>query len=338
MTMNLKTLAITALGALALGLSADSQPAEAAETQFLRIATLAPRDSDMAKGFMKLDKGMKQASGGAWGVRLYPSGVAGDEPDVLRKMKIGQMDASLITSVGLSQILRETTLLSTPGVIDDPQGWGRVRKAMTAEWDKGFEKAGYKLLAWGETGGIRMFAKEPLDKPSSIKKMRPWLWPAAHAMKETWLALGANGVPLGVPEVYGALQTGMVDAVINTALTLVALQWHTNLKHMTAETSGVLIGGMLMSDKKWSELPADVQKIVLNEVQSNQETDAEDMRKTDERAFQNLIKRGYTAHKWKGTPGEAEWTKVQETVQKRLVGRMYTQEQLDKVKKIAAGG
>ena len=142
MTMNLKTLAITAVGALALALPADSKPVEAAETQYLRIATLAPRDSDMAKGFMKLDKGMKQASGGAWGVRLYPSGVAGDEPDVLRKMKIGQMDASLITSVGLSQILRETTLLSTPGVVNDAKGWERVRKEMTPEWDKGFEKAG----------------------------------------------------------------------------------------------------------------------------------------------------------------------------------------------------
>jgi TRAP-type C4-dicarboxylate transport system substrate-binding protein len=292
----------------------------------------------MAKGFMKLDKGMKQASGGKWGVRLYPSGVAGDEPDVLRKMKIGQMDASLITSVGLSQIVRETTLLSTPGVVNDVQGWERVRKEMTPEWDKAFEKQGYKLLAWGETGSLRMFAKDPLESPSSIKKMRPWLWPAAHAMKETWLALGANGVPLGVPEVYGALQTGMVDAVINSALTLVALQWHSNLKHMTAETSGLLIGGMLMSDKKWAELPPEVQKIVSDEVGRNQDSDAEDMRKTDERAYQNLIKRGYTAHKWKGTPGEAEMRKVEDTVQKRLVGRMYTAEQLERVKKIAKGG
>jgi TRAP-type transport system periplasmic protein len=336
-TMNLKTLAIAALGAFALGLPADSKPVEAAETQYLRIATLAPRDSDMAKGFMKLDKGMKQASGGAWGVRLYPSGVAGDEPDVLRKMKIGQMDASLITSIGLSQIVRETTLLNTPGVVPDAKGWEKVRKEMTPEWDKAFEKQGYKLLAWGETGALRIFAKDPLDRPSSVKKMRPWLWPAAQAMKETWLALGANGVPLGVPEVYGALQTGMVDAVINSCLTLVALQWHTNLKHMTAETSGVLIGGMLMSDKKWAELPPDVQKIVMNEVQSNQDTDAEDMRKTDERAYQNLLKRGYTAHKWKGTDAEQEMLKVNETVQKRLVGRMYTAEQLEKVKKIAGG-
>ena len=337
-TMNLRTLAITVLGVLALGLPASSKIVGAAETQYLRIATLAPRDSDLAKGFMKLDQGMRKATNNAWSVRLYPSGVAGDEVDVLRKMKIGQMDASIITSVGLSQIVRETTLLNTPGVIKDYKGWEAVRAAMTPEWEGAFEKVGYKLLAWGETGQLRMFAKQPLTRPSSVKSMRPWVWPASSAMKETWAALGATGVPLGVPEVYGALQTGMVDAVINSCLTLVALQWHTTLKHMTADASGVLIGGLLMSDKKWAELPPDVQKIVSNEVVNNQDADADDMRKTDDRAYQNLLKRGYTAHKWRGTEAGVEMDKVNDTVQKRLVGRMYTQEQLDNVKKIAAGG
>ena len=99
--MHPRTLAITLLGALALGLPASSRVAGAAEVQYLRIATLAPRDSDLAKGFLKLDQGLKKASNGAWGVRLYPSGVAGDEVDVLRKMKIGQLDAGMVTSDGL---------------------------------------------------------------------------------------------------------------------------------------------------------------------------------------------------------------------------------------------
>ena len=167
--MNLRTLAITVLGALALGLPASSKIVGAAETQYLRIATLAPRDSDLAKGFMKLDQGMRKATNNAWSVRLYPSGVAGDEVDVLRKMKIGQMDASIITSVGLSQIVRETTLLNTPGVIRDYKGWEAVRATMTPEWEGAFDKVGYKLLAWGETGQLRMFAKQPLTKPSSVK-------------------------------------------------------------------------------------------------------------------------------------------------------------------------
>jgi len=334
--MNLRTLAITVLGALALGLPASSKIVGAAETQYLRIATLAPRDSDLAKGFMKLDQGMRKATNNAWSVRLYPSGVAGDEVDVLRKMKIGQMDASIITSIGLSQIVRETTLLNTPGVITDYKGWEGVRAAMTPEWEASFDKVGYKLLAWGETGQLRMFAKQPLLRPSSVKSMRPWVWPASSAMKETWAALGATGVPLGVPEVYGALQTGMVDVVLNTAVALISLQWHSNLKYMTKDSAGVLVGAMLMSGPKWKDLPADVQKIVQDEIKRNTANDVSDIRAADERSYQALLKRGYTANEWTGD-ARKEYDTMTETVQKRLVGRMYTAEQLDRVKKIASG-
>ena len=332
--MHPRTLAITLLGALALGLPASSRVADAAEVQYLRIATLAPRDSDLAKGFLKLDQGLKKASNGAWGVRLYPSGVAGDEVDVLRKMKIGQMDASIITSVGLSQIVRETTLLNTPGVIRDYKGLEAVQKEMTKEWDESFEKAGYNLIAWGETGQLRWFAKQPLTRPSSVKSMRPWVWPSAHALKETLLALGANGVPLGVPEVYGALQTGMIDMVTSTCVALISLQWHSTLKYMTKDASGVLVGAMLMSGAKWKALPPDVQKIVQDEINRNQESDKQDIRKADERSYQNLLKRGYTANEWTGDALKEAET-MMATVQKRLVGRMYTQEQLDRVKKLA---
>jgi TRAP-type C4-dicarboxylate transport system substrate-binding protein len=332
--MHPRTLVISLLGALALGLPGSSHLAGAEEGQYLRIATLAPRDSDLAKGFMKLDQGMKKATNGAWGVRLYPSGVAGDETDVLRKMKVGQMDASIITSVGLSQIVRETTLLNVPGVIRDYKGLEAVQAAMSKEWEANFDKAGYRLVAWGETGQLRWFAKQPLTRPSSVKNMRPWVWPSAHAMKESLLAVGANGVPLGVPEVYGALQTGMIDMVTSTCVALVSLQWHSTLKYMTKDTSGILVGAMLMSGTKWKALPPDVQGIVLGEINRTQAEDKQDIRKADERSYQMLLKRGFTANEWTGDALKEAET-MMDTVQKRLVGRMYTAEQLATVKKLA---
>jgi TRAP-type transport system periplasmic protein len=332
--MTQKLIAATMIAALAL-LAPGAAPAAGAETQYLRIATLAPRDSDLAKGFMKLDRGMRAATNNAWGVKLYPSGVAGDETDVIRKMKIGQMDASIITSVGLSQIVRETTLLNTPGVIRTYKALEAVQKEMTGQWERDFDKAGFKLLAWGETGRLRWFAKTPLTRPSAIKTMRAWVWPASHAMKETLHSIGATGVPLGVPEVYGALQTGVIDMVTSTAVAMVSLQWHSNLKFMTKNTSGVLVGAMLMNTSKWKDVPADVQQVVQTEVTRNQDSDKDDIRKSDERSFQALLKRGYTANDWTGDVMQ-EYETVAADVQKRLTGRIFTAESLERVKKIAA--
>src|SRR5215471_5081609 len=163
-----KLIAATLIGTTMLALP-GGKVATAEETQFLRIATLAPRDSDLAKAFLKLDKSLRTATNNAWGVRIYPGGVAGDEADVIRKIKIGQMDASLITSVGLSQIVRDTTILTTPGVITSYKQLEAVQAVISKEWEAAFEKNGYKLLGWGETGQLRWFAKQPLTRPSSIK-------------------------------------------------------------------------------------------------------------------------------------------------------------------------
>lgn len=331
-----KLIAATALGALLLTIPAGSKVANAAETQYLRIATLAPRDSDLAKGFLKLDKGLRAATNNAWGVRLYPSGVAGDEVDVIRKMKVGQMDASVITSIGLSQIVREVDVLNAPGVINNYKQLEAVQAALTPEWEASFEKAGFQLLAWGETGQYRWFAKNAINRPSDIKSMRPWVWPASNVQKELLHVIGANGVPLGVPEVYGALQTGMIDMVINTAVAMVALQWHASLKHMTEKpVGGVLIGAMLMNSAKWKAMPPDAQQHVQAELKKNTDSDKQDIRAADERSYQTLLKHGYIADKWDAA-ADKEYATIAETVRKRLVGRVYSAELLDKVMKLAA--
>ena len=326
---------VTALGALLVTSPGSSHVASAADTQYIRIATLAPRDSDLAKGFLKLDKGLRAATNGGWGVRLYPSGVAGDEVDVIRKMKVGQMDASVITSIGLSQIVREVDVLNAPGLINNYKQLEAVQAALTPEWNSSFEKAGFALLAWGETGQFRWFAKAPMNKPSDIKAMRPWVWPSSHVLKELFHVIGANGVPLGVPEVYGALQTGMVDMVVNTSLAMVSLQWHANLKFVTEKpVGGVLIGAMLMNAAKWKSMPADAQQHVQAEIKKTTEGDKLDVRATDERSYQTLIKHGYTANKW-GPEAEKEYATVAETVRKRLIGRVFSADLLDRAQKLA---
>jgi TRAP-type C4-dicarboxylate transport system substrate-binding protein len=330
-----KPIAATLIGAMLLVLPGSSKVVTAAETQYLRVATLAPRDSDLAKTFVKLDKSLKDATKGAWGVRLYPGGVAGDEVDVIRKIKIGQMDASSITSVGLSQIVRDTAVLTTPGVISSYKQLEAVQAVMNKEWEASFEKVGFNVIAWGETGQLRWFAKNPLPRPSAIKTMRPWVWPISHTTKEVFHSVGASGVPLGVPEVYGALQTGMADMVISTCVALVSLQWHTNLKFMTKNTFGVLVGALLVGSEKWKAMPPDVAQLVQTTIIKNRTEDRADMRKADDRAYENLLKRGYTANEWTGD-ALAEYDALAVTVQKKLTGRLYSAETLDRVKKIVA--
>jgi TRAP-type C4-dicarboxylate transport system substrate-binding protein len=320
--------------ALAMAIPGSISPVQAEAGNKIRIATLAPRDTDLTRGFAKIDKGLRAATNNAWGIQLYPSGIAGDEKDVIRKMQIEQMDASILTDTGLSQIVREATVLSTPGVINNYDQLGRVQQAMNEEWRETFEKKGFKLISWGEVGQYRYFSKKALLKPSDIKGTRPWLWPESYVMKEIYQAVGANGVPLGVPEVYGALQTGMVDFIISTAIATVALQWHTKLTNVTNDTFGVLLGAMIMNKKKWDGIPDDVRASLGEQIKKNYEGDSSQVRKDDDNAYKKLLSRGFTGTSF-SAEGKAEYEKMTKTVRDHLVGRVYPQALLDRVMSIA---
>jgi TRAP-type C4-dicarboxylate transport system substrate-binding protein len=327
------------LGVLMVSLPGGTPRVSAAETQFIRVAALAPRDSDLSKRFIRMDKALRSTTNNGWAIRLYAGGVAGDEPDVLRKMKVGQMDASNITTTGLSQIVREVAVLDTPGVISNYKQFEAITTAMKTEWEGNFAKVGFKLVAWGESGQYRWFSKSAITRPADLKNVRPWVWPVSYILKEIYHVVGCNGVPLGVPEVYGALQTGMIDTVITTAVALVALQWHANLNHMTKQTFGVLVNALVMNADKFKQLPPDVAALLTKEAEEAAMTDRVETRKADEKAYANLLKRGYKADEF-GPGGREEYVAMEKTVREHLVGRLYPAEMLARVQKIAseAGG
>jgi TRAP-type transport system periplasmic protein len=329
-------------GWIALGMSltmltipGGSWRASANRTQYIRVASLAPRDSDLSKRFLKLDRKLRSVTNNAWGLRLYPGGVAGDEPDVLRKMRIGQIDASSITTTGLSQIVREVAVLDTPGVINDYAQFTAVTNELRPQWDRTFAQAGFELIAWGETGQYRWFSKSPVRSPSDLRNVRPWVWPASWILKEIYHVIGCNGVPLGVPEVYGALQTGMIDAVISTSVALVSLQWHGKLSHVTEPTFGVLANALVMSRDRWKMLPPEAARVIERDARSAASQDRVEVRQADRTAYARLLERGYTADKFT-SEGRAEYTKMEKEVRERLVGRLYPRDLLTRVMKIAA--
>ena len=328
-----KLAACCLLAVFALALPGGGHKAEAAGNK-IRIATLAPRGSELDKYFKRINKGLKDATGGAWSIQFYPSGVAGDEKDVIRKMRVGQMDASIITTTGLSQIVREVAVLDAPGVIRGYKQLERVRSQMKGEWEATFDKKGFKLLSWAEGGRYRWFSKKPITKPSDVKGMRPWLWPESHVLKEIYKTIGANPVPLGVPEVYGGLQTGMIDTIVATGIAAVGLQWHSNLGYVTKESTGILNLAMVMTNEKWAGVPKQVQDYLQTQVQHFVEKEAEGTRQSDDKAIKKLLKRSYKLTSFSAA-GKKEFDDMSAKVRKRLTGRIYPKALLDKVQSLA---
>jgi TRAP-type C4-dicarboxylate transport system substrate-binding protein len=86
--------------AAAVAFVATAAPAKSKEV--LKLATLAPQGSVWDTTLRAMGAEMATASGGEVQLRLYPGGVAGDESDVVRKMRLGQFQGAALTVTGLA--------------------------------------------------------------------------------------------------------------------------------------------------------------------------------------------------------------------------------------------
>jgi TRAP-type C4-dicarboxylate transport system substrate-binding protein len=322
---------VLVLGLLLVGLPSGQPRLAAAEMQLIKIATLAPKNSPFLRSFEELDQNIRQLSSGAIGFQVYSSGVAGDEISVVRKMRVGQLDAGMVTSDGLGLLVPEVNVLRAPGAITSYAQLEAVTRELLPEFEAIFEQKGFKLISWGEAGEYRYFSREPIRHPNDVKRMRPWLWPQSPVMQEMWKAIGATPVPLPMPEVFGALQTRMVDVVESTSLQYVALQWQsTGQKYLTKEANGMLMGAWVMNKSTFDGLAPEVQKQIVSLARANSIKESARNREIDQASLRRLVERKYEVTEY-SKEGAAALQNIRSEVRKRLVNRVYPEALLKQV-------
>jgi TRAP-type C4-dicarboxylate transport system substrate-binding protein len=298
----------------------------------LRIATLAPRQSELGKAFQQLRKDLRALTEGQVDVKMYDGGVAGDEMTVVRKMRVGQLDGALLTSTGLGALVPQVLVLQAPGLITSYPVLDDVRDKLAPDLEALFDKAGYALISWGDSGQIRIFSQHKIQHPSDLKNVRPWVWRGSPTMKAFIEAAGANGVTLGLPEVYSALQTGMVDTVIASSIGVLAFQWHTRLKTMTKPGGGIVVGAYVIKKDRLALLPKEAQDYIRKSAADHAAEFREGGRRLDKEATEVLESRLRTVNLWRN---QQAWQAVQREARESLVGRLYPRSLLVRVEEIA---
>ncbi len=327
MKLRFVTILLLVVGAFAL--PGSPAPTRAEEAYTLRIASLAPAGSSWMKILNAWNKTLQEKTDGKLKMRFYPGGSQGDERDFVRKMRVGQLDGGVVTTTGMSQLVRASLLLAVPGLLDTYDELDRVRVKMAPEFDAMFEKEGFRVVGWADAGKTRLFSVEPLKSPNDIKTKRPWAWKDDPIFIEFYQVIGASAVRLGVPEVYPALQTRMVDVISSSALTAVALQWYTRVKYMTKNNSAIIVGGTVMRKDKYDELPDDYKEAFDSTAARAHELLNKTIRKDDQKAYDVILKKGIEVV----DPGDAkaEWDAAHKKVRDNLTGRVFSKSLLDAV-------
>lgn len=317
-----------------LSLPGSVPPADAQEQVVIRIATLAPRGSVWMRGFDQWNRRLQSDTNGRVRLQIYPGGSAGDERTVVRKLRAGQLDAAAMTTTGLGMIAREVLVLQAPGVIENYTQLDAVRQELAPELEREFEANGFKLLGWGDAGQTRLFSKHRITRPAQLRQVRPWVWRDSPVFVEFLRAAGANGIPLALPEVLSGLSTNRVDTVPGSALAAVSLQWFTQIRYMSQQSSGAVVGALVLRKELFDQLDAQTQERVMQMARRNSGELTRSIRRADERAYRLLQQRGVTPVDT--TAHRAEWLEVSRRARERLTGRLFSEELLGRVQTIAS--
>ena len=149
---------------------------EAQGRVLIRMATLVPDGSTWHLILKETAEKWKEVSGGRVQVRLYPGGVAGDDTDVVRKMRLGTLSAGLLSAAGVGEIDRSVYALGIPLMYDSYEEVYWVQEKMKADLEAGLEKKGFIVLNWMDGGWVHFFTKTPVAVPADLQKLKLFTW------------------------------------------------------------------------------------------------------------------------------------------------------------------
>jgi TRAP-type C4-dicarboxylate transport system substrate-binding protein len=324
-----RPLLLAAVVALAAVAAAWLTPrAEAQAPIIVRIATLVPDGSSWHQILKETADRWKQLSGGRVVVRLFPGGVAGDDPDVVRKMRLGTLSGGVLTSVGIAELDKSVYAMGIPLMYDSYEELYWVHGKMRPRLEASLEAKGYIVLNWADAGWVHFFSRKPVAVPDDLRKLKLFSWAGDAEAVEIWRSAGFNPVPLPSTELSTALQTGLVEALGAPPQVTVISQYFTHAPYMTDFRWQLLQGGTVITKATWERIPADLRPALLKAAQEDGARLQKDVRDSEARDVEAMKKRGLTVVPVSAAQ-KAEWQKLTESIYPRIRGRVVPADAFD---------
>lgn len=318
-----------ALGVVLFLLLCAAIEAFARDTPRIKVGTIAPRGSVYHRVLMEIGETWRRAEAPGAAFTVFTDGSQGGEADIVRRMRIGQLNSAFISVIGLSEIDPGAGVLQKMPLMfqswDDVDAVGRSLHPLI---EQRFRDKGFVVLFWAEGGWVRFFTRQRALRPSDFKALKIFAWAGDPEQVSLMKALGYQPVVLETADILPGLQTGLVNAVPVTPLWALASQIDLTATHMLDVRWVPIVGAMVMTQAAWNaQSPAGRDALRHGAAKAGGVLRAR-RESADAEAVAAMAKRGLKVHAV--TPELAsEWRQLAEAVYPRIRGTLVPADMFD---------
>lgn len=296
----------------------------------IRLATLAPKDSSIYHVLQEMGETWKAAEN-APKLLIHADATMGGEGDVVKKMRVGQLQAAVLTVAGLKDIDASVTALQNlPLVFRTLDEAKHVREKLEPLIQERMRAQGFELLFLSDVGWVHFFSVNKLEHPKDLEKVKLFTWAGDTPQVDLMKSLGLHPVPLEPTDLLVGLQTGLIDCVPMVPFFAQIAQLHDKAKYMLDLDWAPLVGGAVMTKKAWDSLDASQQKLVRDSARKAGVEIIEKNRVEAQQSIEAMKKRGLVVTKPSPDVVE-EWRAFLAPVYPRLRGTLVPAELYDQV-------
>lgn len=241
----------------------NGAPAEAGKPSYsFRLAETHPPDYPTTLGDKKFADLVSEKSGGRIKIDVFPSAQLGEEKAVIEQVQLGAIEFTRVSTGSLAGFNKDYGVFSLPYIFDSQDHMWKFLKSEDGEkLLESLESSKMKGLAYYDPGSRSFYTKDPVTKLEDLKgkKIRVIQNQINVDIME---ALGASATPMPYGEVFGAIQTGVIDGAENNYPSYYSSKHYEVAKNFLVDQHQRVPEVLLVSTSTWGKLSPEDQKIL----------------------------------------------------------------------------
>jgi TRAP-type C4-dicarboxylate transport system substrate-binding protein len=295
----------------------------------VKLVSQVPENTPWGNLLNRMAREWNAATNGEVNLVIYHNSKT-SEADLLRQLNMNQIQAAMLSTLGMKLISPEIMTLSCPFLIRNNTELDLVLENLKPELEQRISDKGYYTLAWSKVGWVRFFAKSPVFVPADLKKQRLGTADTEPELLDSFRAMGYQMTPIAMNQILVSLSGGQIDAVYQSPVNAGGLQIFGLAKNMASIPVAPFMGAIIMNQRAWRSIP-DRHKPELMRITRRVEAELDrSVQSFEAEVIQTMVDHGLVINEV-GPEQEKTWYADANQVLPSLMGRVFDRETYNRI-------